>query len=1399
MKLRLMGKYHELERLVNETTGVVRPKQSEDIVEVEESQFKMMDKSVSLLSELLKLATPDQKTEFNNIVVSTIKSWAMYDNESTNVTESDFFPTVIRSPNESEFQLIKRPAILTQYGADKLLSEYITSNGAVGLSKDEFKNAFLTKDMIGKRTIENGEKFCEIKGVKLKLSSPNQPELGKLGSGPSMADYECGLSYTESWVTRWSEVRRYTPFTLCSSYLTWLTTLKAIATTWDVCISYGIESLTIGIAYLASEWACRKCFKKLRSSKEIDIMGLLNAWIANDRSFQIADWMDKWRSRKQYDYVTSDDVGYDEILDVGIATWSLSTLQKDEKVKVAQTNMPFVETSRVATAGYPIQDAALTTSGPIRMFICFSITLEICGSQHLNAMRHHYLSELKYLGKRPGRCGRDLSKLVVQMGRLLLSNVTMAVPKTLLIPESDMTCEVDLIVKNIVDDYAQSVLAHNLGAVISNSQDTTLYNIAKALSLKDPDLEASMMSIFNEYLANKSQREKYVVTQYNTKLLDVITHMMGAGSVEGYVRSCKATVAVSAYTSKMRRKVIEDIDSDAPKEIDEYLYNIYHDIVTSTYAIVPEMKDLYIAMKKLSTSKSAGGDKVKLYLDKSEIIGDGSTQGADSIVSNRKDMINITSAEVITERYMNVKPVVGNPFPVGYRSVPARKTRIIYNLPYPMQLILSNLYTAMKKYQGDVNIQGYSLANKIGVPVADMVNELNTSIRLAHDSTLMCLGIDASSLDQHIGSSTRKVLCNAIDNSELGRNGSPSIRAELGKTYGELLKQVLTSWDDAYYAITIAGAPYILINVDTQPSGALTTANDNSITTMAMLNMISDKLKLPILHKEVWGDDTYILIKRDSTNPAFGKTQYDITSAIDELGKSAGQVLGTVKDSTSGRVVDYLQKKYIGGQIISRRMAYDHETPVLGNNMPGVIGEYLDKARDLAIRGGNAQLLNMLQILTIANGARMTVFGRQASVDFNTMAAPGGSNNRLFTGFSSSNSKLYLQLNMDSIFGNVMNGLADNNTVEIFSRPRLEQDSKVGARILEKVMEHEKSHVTTKIVIGGEVIQSKTLKQLITSSSAKLLDTQRLETSLLSERDVRGLLTFRTEAELKELSYRSSVRNAAKMSLGSVAVSKHMKLNFIEKALRQAHLIAPSLREKRVLPSKEQSERHTGFKIDRMNISYSFETDYTMVLPVSNEPGLNMFILYRNDTKLLEFKQNWHPFYYMPIPYRYLLSLLGVQTSREQLSTKNFVASFSPHEFRSDLTAEAVMEMIRKCPQQYVIPLLKLIGFSEESANALALKVIQIPAFMSLTKASEYASTPDVVKSCSSINITKLLNYVCDERVLALLNSSSNTDLRNVIHSNYAALLMDEISVACATQHEHPITIRMPVVIGSMI
>uniref|UniRef100_A0A2V0RI89 RdRp n=1 Tax=viral metagenome TaxID=1070528 RepID=A0A2V0RI89_9ZZZZ len=472
--------------------------------------------------------------------------------------------------------------------------------------------------------------------------------------------------------------------------------------------------------------------------------------------------------------------------------------------------------------------------------------------------------------------------------------------------------------------------------------------------------------------------------------------------------------------------------------------------------------------------------------------------------------------------------------------------------------------------------------------------------------------------------------------------------------------------------------------------------------------------------------------------------------------------MGTVADSTLGRGIHFLQKHYIGGQIISRRVAYDHEKEVAGQILCGDVSSYLTKAKLLASRGGNLDGLNMLQLLTIINGSRSTQFGRQAKVSFDSMAAPGGLTNQIILGFSNDNSRLFLELNAVPLFGDVQ--------VEINKRPSFEVPITTGRRVLSR---HEDT--VAKVNVGGAQVQA-TVRDLLASSENRLLDPSRKVTKTVSSH----VSAFYSKEYIQEVSYNSSVRGSAAKAIGESLQTRSLRPKFIERALQEVGLIGDSLTATPV-PEMKKSSTHTGFKYNDKRVIFGY-SEFYMKLPLSMEPGEDKFIVYdRNGTvhEGLIFDQIWHPFYGLPINYRLMCSLFGMTTAKSSAyDVKSYSGIFSPDRFRKDITKEEVIAIVKKTRYDQVArdEMLSLIGFNEREIGAMESQILNIESFEDVEEAAEYSSIPEVMKCLSSYRI-QIIMMRCFPNFAGGYFASAPPSLRTMIFSHFLALISDEMNV----------------------
>uniref|UniRef100_A0A2V0RNH9 RdRp n=1 Tax=viral metagenome TaxID=1070528 RepID=A0A2V0RNH9_9ZZZZ len=520
----------------------------------------------------------------------------------------------------------------------------------------------------------------------------------------------------------------------------------------------------------------------------------------------------------------------------------------------------------------------------------------------------------------------------------------------------------------------------------------------------------------------------------------------------------------------------------------------------------------------------------------------------------------------------------------------------------------------------------------------------------------------------------------------------------------------------------------------------------------------------------------------------------DVISKVkqhEDLATGAGQVLGTIKDSTSGRVVHFLQKLFVGGQVVSRRMAYDHENAQNHERLPGMIGEYLDKARDLSMRGGNLKLLNMLQLMTIINGSRSTVYGRQAVTSFESMSAPGGTTNRLLFGFGQPNSKLYLELNFPRIFG-------DTTDMTVDAKAVLDTPKEIGKRVINELTDNKSS---VRMQLGGMEVkrpdgQDYTMDELQLTASERLLKRERRRRINLKS----SLVDSFTEADVMDHDYERAVIRGGYDAIGGMLRDKRLNAKFKEKALVKNGFIS-SRADKQFTPEVKQVpvSTHRSIRIGDSYITYTFNTTHVLYLPSNSDEHFDLASI--NGVMSHRYKQHWHPFYSLPENIRYLLSLTGIHGGRDRLRIKTHVSKFSPSHFRKDLMPEHVMHGIDRVSKRggNVREYLKFVGFTSIGDNneidEIMRHVHKMGLYRDLSDADEFSSVFDVVKSASTQVVIDLISRTSP--ALYALLSTVDSEVRGVVLTHYIGLLCDELNVACVQHRSNASTrnfIRIPMV-----
>jgi hypothetical protein len=291
---------------------------------------------------------------------------------------------------------------------------------------------------------------------------------------------------------------------------------------------------------------------------------------------------------------------------------------------------------------------------------------------------------------------------------------------------------------------------------------------------------------------------------------------------------------------------------------------------------------------------------------------------------------------------------------------------------------------------------------------------------------------------------------------------------------------------------------------------------------------------------------------------------------------------------------------------------------------------------------------------------------------------------------------------------------------------------------------------------------------------------------------------------LDSLSYERSIANATELAFGDVLIQKHLRPQFREQGLRRAGYIGRTLTaapEEQVL--KAASE-HTGIRVGDKTLHYSFEGAHYLMLPshvddvyrVVNEEGI----------MINTFPQRWHPYYALPRHFRMLLGLTGVHAhSSEHMRIRKHLTKFRPVDkstgapFRHELTPEQIVNLLQKLKKDnHRQALLRHMGYTPDETAEVLSHLKNVSLYEDLADASDYASVPDVVKSCPGDRMIDIIRIV-SPRASNVLSSSmmAGNDLSNIVLTHYIALVTDELNVMCSlynSTRERQTYIRLPTV-----
>jgi hypothetical protein len=332
----------------------------------------------------------------------------------------------------------------------------------------------------------------------------------------------------------------------------------------------------------------------------------------------------------------------------------------------------------------------------------------------------------------------------------------------------------------------------------------------------------------------------------------------------------------------------------------------------------------------------------------------------------------------------------------------------------------------------------------------------------------------------------------------------------------------------------------------------------------------------------------------------------------------------------------------------------------------------------------------------------------------------------------------------------------------------------VGERVLSKL--ESDGGIASKVIvnIGGEV-EVRDINELNDASRKVLLDVKRYKSNPQYNKALFAKVQKSVPDQLSRLSYLNSIHNGAKMSVGDVLVNKHLRALFREKALISSKYIATTLTGKPEPQELKPASKHLGFRVGNSVIKFGFSHNRVIMLP--RRSG-DVYTVMDGPNVLQKLPQRWHPYYALPRHFRLVMGLFGVTPSaHSQIKIKTFMNKFSPGHFRSDLTAEEVVNALKRTKtKEDQIALLEHIGFTTDEISSMLHHVKDIPLYEDFSAADEFSSVPDIVKSCSPYVAEQLLFHAAQHHYASLFNPET----KRIVLSHFVSLIVDEMNMACS-------------------
>jgi len=1375
---------------------------------------------------LMKWAIPfmERNPMISAKAMQMVRRWALQDisEESRELCSDGFFPCIIKDRVRNEFPVLKPAAVLTSHGLDVLLS--LGSTPRDESMYLEYVEKKLINTQVEKIGWDGAEKppppfvglydkkptkssvyrdVCFVSGVGLKLSPEVSPQ--ELRSGGYNVLRGVGLVASEAWHIRIKEVHRNLPYPL-------LAMMSATVLQWvhrklqdPEIVQHGGEGMLTGILYMACEWHASTWTQRAKKSKDAesvssmsaDALKILKAW-RDGKTCAASQWVQDWSAGPKggYEYVSSEDVGFPPQRDErGIMEYCREQLmiqvsKTDASTKVVENKLPFIERKAKIGEGTQLlfQTSTLTTMAYLRTFCCFTASLQMVGSSHLPHVPSLYWAALGVIGEKPTRVVKKVTKAAFQGLRLLLTHFKVLLPARPPMENSTEPFQPEEINRTVVDSVAIAMLKNTFDLPQSASDDM----LVDAVCNKNPGLFDALKQVITTYRGTIGEDHPHPVGPYNQQYLHVACHLQALGAFAGFSASCLAAVPAAYKSSAWKKYVAKIPDPSMPTAaVNDYEMDSYEQVMLRVKP--PDVKELLNIGSAIAKSTSAGGDSLKLKVQKA-ILTEAEDDDTDEAISLRsKDIVPFVGVRWLDPTLLKEVGTPSRPLTFTARNVAGGKdTRMAYMVSVTLQLLIYPFYEAMKSWMDQVNESGdernlrntFLLKVADGAPVHDSATQIISSIDCVLNENDFSFAHDASTLDQMLAEryfgTWAKAAMTFLESKEAQEE--KGLEEQTGYTYRSGLVQAILRLGSSWYKWEFPGRAPQLTQITSQPSGVMTTAVGNSLATSAMMAMIRDRLKHlgKAIRISVWGDDVQEHVRLNPPTGSDGKTLAELGVAYARGAQKiafdeAGQELKTEDDSISGKVAHMLQRGFVGGQKFARPIALDAETPTVSDG-PGNIGSLVDKITEIGRRGSNIMAVNQMVVTLASLSTVFAIYGKRVVLQPETVISPGGTCNRSFLGFPNSNSKLWMQLNHFAFTGST-------EPIQLDARVKLEDPRELGARVI-------RAYGTKPVIqtINGKSESTNTT--VLHTNAIVALNDERLSSS----QSALATITDPIVQGYKEHAFRYSPGRKLDEAIGRTVQKGRWRQTMLDRALvgnglvpaRRGGLLDPHLRK--TIPSSI----HTGTRVTVGGVSqklvYSLTSDITLNLPegYSNDYyELSISGSIRN-----RYKRRWHPFWCDPPPTNYTMGFLGMITAPKKLCPlfpSSVKAVFDP-KFRTDMTPELVMNTIQEIRKNRgdVTGYLRMVGFKESEIAKIRIAIPRIPMMFNLDEHSEYSSMPDPLKSGATDRLIEVLE-ITSQGVYSILDP----EVQPIVLRHAAALISEEIN-AITSLTDPPWTIRLP-------